>query len=499
MKKRLTILDAMSDPAVFGRWFKGNSWDCWRVFLVVLFGLKMDRKSLEVYRQHTNRKSAPKQPHKEAWLVVGRRGGKSLISALVAVFLACFRDYQRLLAPGERGTVMVIAADRRQARVVFRYISGFLDAVPLLSAMVESRSKETINLRNRITLEVHTANFRAVRGYTIVAAVCDEISFWRSEESANPDTEILNGIRPGMATVPDAMLLCISSPYARRGALWEAWQKHHGKDGDPVLVWQAATRSMNPTVSESVIAEAYEADPESASAEYGAMFRSDLESFVSAEAVQSVVVPERYELPPVGGVRYFAFVDPSGGSQDSMTLAIAHREKDRAVLCCVREKRPPFSPEAVVQEFAELLKMYHITQVVGDRYGGEFCREPFRKLGIGYEPGAKPKSEIYLELLPAINSGKVELLDSKRLVSQLTQLERRTRSSGKDSIDHAPGAHDDVANCVAGALVLVLRKAVVPLGVPTLVGERSSSPWAAPGSEPRWEDRAAWRDSVNRK
>ena len=185
MKRDLTILDAMRDQALFGPWFQGESWAAWKAFLAVLSGLPINKAALKIYRQHTHRTSAPELPAKEAWLVVGRRGGKSIIAALVAVFLACFRDYRGVLAPGERGTIMVIAADRRQARVVFRYIAGFLSAVPMLARMVESRTKEAIDLTNRVTIEVHTANFRAIRGYTVIAAICDEIAFWRSEDSAN--------------------------------------------------------------------------------------------------------------------------------------------------------------------------------------------------------------------------------------------------------------------------------------------------------------------------
>ena len=462
-KPALTILDAMVDPLIFGRhWFQGRTWDAWKVFLRALFGLKMDKAVMEVYRRHTGRKVAPRKPGREAWLVVGRRGGKSLISALVAVFLACFRDYRGLLAPGERGTVMVIAADRRQARVVFRYIQGFLDAVPMLAQMVESRARETINLSNRVTIEVHTANFRAVRGYTVVAAICDEIAFWRSEDSANPDTEILNGLRPGMATIPSSLLLCISSPYARRGALWEAYRQHYGQDGDPILVWQAPTLSMNPSVDPKVIEAAYEADESSAAAEYGAQFRRDIESFVSAEAVDAVTMPGRFELPPLPEFNYTAFVDPSGGSVDSMTLAIAHHENGKAVLDLVREKRPPFSPEAVVQEFAEVLRAYQVTTVTGDRYAGEWPREQFRKAGIEYLPSEKAKSELYLELLPAVNSGQVDLLDNPRLLSQLRSLERKTSRIGRDVVDHGPGAHDDLANAVAGALVCALAEDFSP-------------------------------------
>ena len=110
------------------------------------------------------------------------------------------------------------------------------------------------------------------------------------------------------------MLLCASSPYARKGALWDAHRKHFGKDGDPVLVWQAGTRRMNPTVPQSWIDERMERDAASAAAEYGAQFRSDVESFINREAVEACVSIGVRERPPVSGTWYKAFVDPSGGS-----------------------------------------------------------------------------------------------------------------------------------------------------------------------------------------
>jgi phage terminase large subunit-like protein len=84
--------------------------------------------------------------------------------------------------------------------------------------MIESETQEGVSLTNNVTIEVATASFRSVRGFTLVAALLDELAFWQSEDSANPDTEVLAAIRPGMATIPNAMLLAASSPYARRGA-----------------------------------------------------------------------------------------------------------------------------------------------------------------------------------------------------------------------------------------------------------------------------------------
>jgi hypothetical protein len=459
---RLTILDLMDDPQVFGPWFRGPSWRAWRVFLTVLFGLPLTATDLALYQQHTGRQRPPMHQAGEAWLVVGRRGGKSLIAALVAIFLACFRDYTQVLAPGEVGTVMVIAADRQQARTVFRYITGLLDGVPMLARLIASRTKETITLTNRVHIEVHTASFRAVRGYTVVAAVLDEVAFWPTEDSANPDAEIVQAIRPAMATVPGALLLGISSPYARRGELWRAYKDHYGHEGDPVLVWQADTKSMNAAVPQAVIDAAYAEDDASASAEYGAQFRRDIESLLTREAIEAGVVPGRRELPPLATVRYVGFVDPAGGSgQDSMTVAVAHVDEREVVVDAVREVPPPFSPEDTVKDFAAFLRIYGITRVSGDRYAGEWPREQFRKSGITYEVCDQSKSELYREVLPTINSRTVALLDHPRLVTQFCGLERRVARGGRDSIDHGPMGHDDVANAATGAMILATQSARV--------------------------------------
>jgi hypothetical protein len=133
-------------------------------------------------------------------------------------------------------------------------------------------------------------------------------------------------------------------------------------------------------------------------------------------------------------------------------MPLGHQEDDVAVLDAIRERRPPFSPEDVVREFAALLKTFRITEVQGDRYSGEWTRERFSLHGISYEAAAESKSDLYREFLPAINSRKVDLLDDARLFAQIVGLERRTARGGKDSIDHAPNAHDDLANSVAGVV-----------------------------------------------
>lgn len=452
-----SIREATADPQVFAPHFKGSTWDAWWAFLSAIFGLPMTDAELAIYHRHTGRTVAPTAPSREVAVVIGRRGGKSRVLALIATYLATFRDYEAFLAPGEVATIAVIAADRKQARAIFRYVIGMLKAVDLLAAEIQDETAESVTLRNRVAIEIHTASFRVTRGYSFAAVLADEVAFWRNENSVNPDREIIKAIRPGLTSIPGAMLLLASSPYAKRGVLYDAYRRHYGKDGARVLVWKASTSEMNPQIDPAIIAEAYEDDPASAAAEYGAEFRDDIADFVRREVVEACVVPGRYELGRISGNRYSAFVDLSGGGSDSMTLAIAHRENDRPILDAVREITPPCSPESVVAEFVTLLKSYGLTSVTGDRYAGEWPREQFRKLGISYELSEKPKSDIYRDFLPLLNSGQAELLDIAKLVSQFCGLERRTARGGRDSIDHAPGGHDDLVNAVAGALLLVGR------------------------------------------
>ncbi|MFD0987814.1 hypothetical protein [Methyloligella solikamskensis] len=467
----MNILQAIDDPEVFGRHFAdAESWEAWRAFVAALFGLEMTSEERAIFRECTGRASAPSDQVAEAWLVVGRRGGKSFVLATIAVFLACFRDWRPHLTAGERATVMVIAADRKQARVIFGYVMGLLKSTAMLAGTIQAERQEAVDLSCGVTVEIQTASFRTVRGYTVVAALLDEVAFWRDETSANPDAEVIAALRPAMSTVPGAMLLAASSPYARRGALWSTHRRHFGKDG-PVLVWQADTRRMNPRVPQSVIDAAYADDPASAAAEYGANFRSDVETFISRDVVDACTSRGVRERAPLSNQTYQAFVDPSGGSADSMTMAIGHREGDRAVLDCVREVRPPFSPSSVVEEFSELLRAYRARTLTGDRYAGEWPREQFAKRGITYRAAAKPKSDLYREMLAPMNSGRVDLLDHDRLASQLSALERRTARGGRDSIDHAPGAHDDVANAVAGLVFTITTAAARRPRVSTYGGQ----------------------------
>ncbi len=453
----ISLRKALADPDLLAGVLPGDSWRAWRILLIAAMGEPLDDEERAIFKRLTDRESEPLERIEELWCIIGRRGGKSRAMAALSVYLARLVDYTGVLAVGERPIVLCLAQNAVQARIVLGYAVGVIRSVPMLSELVKSEATETVVLTTGVVLEVRPASFRALRGSTFLACVCDEAAFWLGEEddSRNPLPEILDAIRPGLATT-SGPLIVISSPYARRGEVWEMWKRHFGEKGDKrVLVARGASRDLNPSLPQSVIDRAMERDPASASAEYLANFRTDIESFVSREAVEACVEVGCFERLPLLGVGYKAFVDPSGGSVDGFAMAISHRAHDgRIVLDVIRERQPPFSPAEVVEEFAAVMKRYRCGVVVGDRYGGEFPRELFMKRGVSYQPAERTKSEFYQELLPLINSRRADLLDDRKTIGQLVGLERRVSRAGKDSIDHAPGAHDDRINAVAGSLVL---------------------------------------------
>jgi hypothetical protein len=336
-----------------------------------------------------------------------------------------------------------------------------------------------LELSNGIDITIATNSFRAVRGRAILLAILDECAFYSDEASANPDLELYNALKPGLASLPSSLLIGISTPYAKNGLLFKKFKDHFGKNTPDVLVIRAPTTLLNPTIDVAIIDQALADDPAAARAEWMAEFRDDIASFVSREVVERAVVTGRIELSPVAGINYVAACDPAGGSgSDSMTLSVAHRDQrtEHVVIDAIREWRPPFSPFQVCSEMATICKSYGINKIVGDHWGGMFVREPLGELGLQYWLSDRPKSAIYVDTLALLNSGRIELLDHARLISQLCGLIRHAVRSGRDSIDHPPNGHDDIPNAVLLAALQANREAgqsrILLVGVPS----RSANP-----------------------
>jgi hypothetical protein len=238
----MDILSAIDDQNLLGLSIKDQvSFAPWKALMAAAFGLSLDPEQLEIYRSCTGRRVPPSEPAAYLWMVIGRRGGKSFAMSLMACYRACFYNWRKYLSPGERAIVLLVAADKLQAQILHRYCQGILSA-PILWQSVRNITAFEIELKGNIVIEVVTRSYRTVRGRSVCTAILDEVSFWRDDDSANPDTEVLNAVRASMATFgSDAMVIAGSSPYAKRGILWDANKRYYGKDNAKNLVWVAPT------------------------------------------------------------------------------------------------------------------------------------------------------------------------------------------------------------------------------------------------------------------
>ncbi len=450
----MNIVEAMDDKRLFGPWFKGPSWNTWRAVLKAAHALSMTADDVARFRTVAER-DPPRKRVRELWVRAGRRAGKDSIASAIAAHAAAFGDYRANLRPGESATVACLAVDRSQAKILLRYTRAFFRDIPMLKRLVDSETADGLMLNNGVEIAINTNNFRAVRGRSIVCAVLDECAFYRDEGSANPDVETYNAIIPGMITIPDAMLVGISSPYRKSGLLYTKDRDHYGRDSDDVLVVGGPSIAFNPTLKQKDIDKLVAADPAAGRSEWLGMYRDDIASYLDRDLVEGLVDHGVTVRPPIPGVRYRSGADPSGGSRDSFTLSVCHNEGDVAVVDCIVEIRAPFNPTSATEQMASVLKSYALAETTGDRYAAAWVVDAFAMCGIKYRHSERDRSAVYAEATPLFTSGRVRLLDNRRLVNQFASLERRTSSGGKDRIDHGVSGSDDVSNAVAMALVTV--------------------------------------------
>jgi hypothetical protein len=357
--------------------------------------------------------------------------------------------------------VAILAPTKKQGRIVKNYLRSIFEETPLLKNEIVSETSEGFLLANGVLVEILVGDWRSIRGYTLLAAIVDEVCFFGldDESKVRSDTELIRAIKPSLATT-NGRLICISSPYAKKGWAFTQYNRNYGNDSGKILVWNCPSKTMNPKLPQSIIDDAMAEDLQAAKSEYGGEFRDDVGAYLPREVIGAVVVQGRKELLPNKHIKYFAFADVSGGRGDDAALGIAHKTERKVIIDFIKRYKPPHSPYQIIGLMCEEIRRFDLIKITGDNYSAQFVADAFKANGVHYEKSDLPKSALYLELLPRICSGEIELLDDEFLINQLSSLERRTRSSGKDMVDHPQGGHDDLSNVVAGVSTIASKRRI---------------------------------------
>jgi hypothetical protein len=291
----------------------------------------------------------PTGPVNRLIMLIGRRGGKDRFMSACAIHRAALSgSWRAVMSAGEQAAVILLGADKKQSRILRRYCQGLL-ASAMLAAEVTRTSDEMIEFKSAASLEVVTNDANLVRGRSAIAVLGSECCYWDTREgAASSDEDVVAAALPAMSMTPDGGVLVMASSVGRRaGFMHRKWKELFGVDDAEDVVWLASSRTMNPQLSEKVVAKAYADDPQRAKAEFGSEWRDDLAAFLDRALVEAAVDTGVLVRPRIPGVRYHCFVDVSGGVSDAYAVAIAHKDGDKVVLDCLVSRRAPFNPATV--------------------------------------------------------------------------------------------------------------------------------------------------------
>jgi len=456
----MNIVESIRDKNLFRPYLQGSlpnldTWANWLTCLKVIYGLPLKESEHELVRKCTGRDPGklPKDGFRNVLLLCGRRSGKSKIAGLIAGFEALVS--KRSLSKGEVPVVAVVCPTRLQTEIVRNYAKAALQSIALGNVIKDDFRDELI-LKNGITIRTLTGTAAAVRGWTLVNCIVDELAFFvpgTEEVRVKSDAEIVTSVKPSLLQTK-GKLIGVSTKFWKKGYCYDTWRKCYGNDNAQVLVWDSPSRLMNPTLAEEDIAAEITGDPV-ARFEFENEWREDIAEFLSIEVIRSCVVPGRKQLLPRRTILYHAFVDISGGRNDDAALCVAHRDGDTIVIDILERYKAPHSPQDVVSRMVLTLRRYRIQRVTGDTYSAEWVTQAFREHNVQYEKCQKNKSQLYLEILPRLCSPNgIQLVDDETLIRQFAGLQRKQMAGGRQLIDHPSGGHDDLSNAVAGASYL---------------------------------------------
>ena len=379
-------------------------------------------------------------------LLAGRRGGKSLISDVLACYDAAVEDYTGYLRPGEDRYILIVSVRDDSAKLHIRNIAKLLQHGRRTRALIEQIKEDQIILKNDVIILSLPASARAARGYTASTLILDEAAFFMDTFGNSSAEAIFTALSPTVATFGDKSRIVITTSVAAKvGLVYDLYSRATEGELEDWHCVKVSSRDLNPKVSERIIKNAMKRDPEGAAAEYYSEFREQTESFLSSDAIEQCVDPGLSgKVEP--GKGYLMAIDPAL-MRDNFAYSIGHSEEGLVVIDYIFRLTAPVNANAAEDLLKSLNDRYRPTGILCDnpstvqRLKGE--------LPMVYTPFSRQqKLRIYGALKEAINLQTIALPKDDDLIAELKALQIR---GGVDISAPKSGriTHDDLADVVA--------------------------------------------------
>lgn len=419
-------------------------------------------------------------------LIVGRRGGKTTLAAMLAIYCAIVTNWRPYLQKTRFATVLILSHSREFSDEVLEIIRGFIQDSPVLARLINIKKKNTSSTMNlsvpfmkddgsieysRVQIKVGAASSKTTRGVAACAVLCDEIAFWNLEENMKEsDAKIMKAVRPATKQFGrKALIVKLSSPGIKQGVLYNEYLKWMDDDlPDSYVVFKAPSWVWNTILPKEEFIEEWELDEDGFDTEYRANFVDSLSNFILPEFVDAAVVKGIKFVPPEDSkspVTYRAAID-AAFKGDTFTFSVTghfeNRIKQYVLFGWEGSKKNPVQAKEVAKYVRQICKMFGLNEVAADQYSFQPLREIFEQYGVALvEHPFTPvfKKKIYFNLKRLIHSQQIDLLDHPKMVQEIKELVVEQTHTGQIRIGHPAGGSDDYSDATAVSAYLSIEAA----------------------------------------
>lgn len=435
---------------------------------------------VEMYEMMTSTKyEYPMELKNRINFIAGRRSGKSLLAAVLALYFAIVTNYKPYLKKHPYATVLILSHSKEFSEELLELIKNLIYSSPILERLLDvteqKRLRQSVfNLRvpfkdgntveySKVMIRIGAADKRTVRGKAVCVLICDEIAFWNlSEKSVDTDEEILRAARPSLSQFQGkGYIFKLSSPGIKQGTLYNEYSKFEQKTlPNGYVIFKAPTWVWNRGISEETYREEFKVDPTGFWVEFGANFADSISNFISPDFVDACVVKGHPQLMPEAerlSVTYHAAIDAAFKKDRFVFTIVGHsRGKIRQYVLKKWEgsQKKPVKASEVAAQIKQICEEYDITQIYADQFAFQPLSEIFSQYGLTLEE--KPftvalKRQIFFNLKKLIHNKQIDILDDDVLVNEIKQLQVEQTNNRNIKIHHPPGGSDDAVCALAVA------------------------------------------------
>lgn len=422
-------------------------------------GMPLSREEASAWRRATGRSGLSswmrgyrQRSASELWLLTGRRGGKTTLGSILVLWTCITRT-----APeSQTWTIPVITPGLRQSKSVsLDLIRRKLAASPELLEFLANDTLDSLEFTTGMTVRVLPPDPRLVQGFTSPLVWLDEASNFRGEDALSNLQDVLDAVRPSLATVLDSKLVLTSLPGPKAGCLWETWQNRFDLDA---LIFKASSVEMNPALARSEEFVKALKRPEYFALYFSGEFVDAVQTLLPGDLVDACFDLGRPEVPSgeSGGALSALGCDFAATSDDCAAAICTRTEHDQLVVPWLRSwsvsggKLHPIT--TYLGEIFDVAKAHNVREGVGDQVALPTAAQFFTERGIPYSrlvTNGVASEAIFDFLREAVRSGRLHLPDNEKLRAQLKALQER-RANGYEVA--AVRGKDDLAVAVAAAV-----------------------------------------------